>query len=50
MSVDGRAVEMDSTALAMMLDGIDVSRVRRPALWSPSRGSRKEGIDKTISL
>ena len=50
MSADGRAVEMDSTALAMMLDGIDVSRVRRPPLWSPSRGGRKQGIDKTIGL
>lgn len=50
MSADGRAVEMDSTALAMMLDGIDVSRVRRPALWSPSRGGHKQGIDKTIGL
>jgi transposase len=28
-------VEMDATALAMLLDGIDVSRVRRPEHWQP---------------
>ena len=28
-------VEMDPTALAMLLDGIDVKHVRRPARWTP---------------
>jgi len=28
-------VEMDPTTLAMLLDGIDVKHVRRPAGWSP---------------
>lgn len=28
-------VEMDATTLAMLLDGIDVQHVRRPAVWSP---------------
>jgi transposase len=28
-------VEMDATALAMLLDGIDVERVRRPSAWAP---------------
>lgn len=28
-------VEMDATTLAMLLDGIDVQKVRRPARWSP---------------
>jgi transposase len=28
-------VEMDATTLAMLLDGIDVQRVRRPARWTP---------------
>lgn len=28
-------VEMDATALAMLLDGIDVSRVRRAEHWQP---------------
>jgi transposase len=33
---DGTAVEMDATGLAMLLDGIDVSRVRRPDPWRPA--------------
>lgn len=28
-------VELDATELAMMLDGIDTSHVRRPKRWSP---------------
>jgi transposase len=28
-------VEMDATTLAMLLDGIDVERVRRPSAWTP---------------
>lgn len=28
-------VELDSTALAMLLDGIDLDRVRRPKPWMP---------------
>ena len=35
-----QSMELDATALAMLLDGIDLDRVRRPALWSP------RGIDK----
>ena len=35
VSLDGRAVEMDITGLAMLLDGIDVGRVQRPAFWLP---------------
>jgi len=30
-------VEMDGTALAMLLDGIDVRYVRRPAAWEPEK-------------
>ncbi len=29
------SLALDATQLAMLLDGIDVSRVRRPALWQP---------------
>ena len=29
------SVAMDSTELAMLLDGIDVGKVRRPARWTP---------------
>ena len=32
---DGRAIEMDATELAMLLDGIDVRRVRRAEHWQP---------------
>lgn len=28
--------EIDATALAMLLDGIDLERVRRPRAWSPA--------------
>lgn len=36
--VDGAGrIEMDATALAMLLDGIDVGRVARPPRWSPPR-------------
>ena len=29
------AVEIDATQLAMLLDGIDFGRVRRPEYWQP---------------
>lgn len=50
---DGCAVEMDATELAMLLDGIDVATVRRPARWVP--GTKKtrpsiSGIDKSIAV
>ena len=35
LSADGRRVEMDAAALAMLLDGIDVAHVRRPTPWRP---------------
>lgn len=49
VSADGRAVELDMTGLAMLLDGIDVERVRRPQLWAPTIEKSKEGIDRSIS-
>ena len=33
-SGESRAV-LDATELAMLLDGIDIARVKRPTLWSP---------------
>lgn len=33
----GQAAEIDATALAMLLDGIDLRRVRRPTHWQPKR-------------
>ena len=50
---DGRAVEMNAAELAMLLDGIDVSRVRRPEHWSPGpkkAGQSARGIDKSIAM
>lgn len=32
---DGTSVKLDSTQLAMLLDGIDLSRVRRSRKWMP---------------
>jgi hypothetical protein len=30
-----RTAMLDATQLAMLLDGIDVQHVQRPALWQP---------------
>lgn len=38
---DAQSVALDPTALTMLLDGIDMKRVRRPELWKP----RKCGVD-----
>jgi transposase len=39
-----RKLRIDATQLAMLLDGIDVSRVRRPMKWSPPQaGDRQDG-------
>jgi transposase len=51
VTADGRAVEMDATELAMLLDGIDVRYVRRAEHWQPKKaGDRAQGIDKTIAV
>jgi len=38
------SVPMDSTDLSLLLEGIDVSRVRRPKRWQP-RSRTRLGID-----
>lgn len=38
LSADGKSAELDATGLAMLLDGIDVARVRRPEAWTPKIG------------
>jgi transposase len=35
-AADGRSIEMDSTELAMLLDGLDFGRVKKPARWTPA--------------
>jgi transposase len=37
------AVEIDATQLAMLLDGIDFGRVRRPEHWQPSQSDPQAG-------
>jgi transposase len=36
------AVEIDATQLAMLRDGIDFGRVRRPEHWQPSQKDRQQ--------
>jgi transposase len=40
MDPSSMAVEIDATQLAMLLDGIDFGRVRRPEHWKPSPTDR----------
>lgn len=45
----GQPVEMTSTELSMLLDGIDISQVKRVDHWRPPRKSERgmrKGIDK----
>jgi transposase len=37
VTTNGDQVELDATQLAMLLDGIDLRRVKRPAHWEPRR-------------
>ena len=45
------AVEIDATQLAMLLDGIDFGRVRRPEHWKPPQADRPGArpMDKPIA-
>ena len=46
MTPESMAVEIDATQLAMLLDGIDFGRVRRPKPWQPQTD---RPMDKTPS-
>lgn len=37
VEAEARAVKLDATQLAMLLDGIDVAEVKRPAAWEPPK-------------
>jgi transposase len=45
VAADGRTVQLDGTALAMLLDGIDLGRVRRPEPWRPGSPARTPSLD-----
>ena len=51
MDPSAMAVEIDATQLAMLLDGIDFGRVRRPEHWKPPQRDRPAGrpMDKPIA-
>ncbi|MFM2420219.1 MAG: hypothetical protein RL385_4942 [Pseudomonadota bacterium] len=44
-----RSVALDATALAMLLDGIDVKCVRRPELWEPKKCVGREEKGSTAA-
>lgn len=44
---DGKQIALDATELTMLLDGIDLSRVRRPKHWRPK--SRAAAVSKNQS-
>lgn len=39
-----REVQLDATQLAMLLDGIDVKKVRRPRRWMPAERQKLDAI------
>ena len=43
MDASSMTVEIDSTQLTMLLDGIDFGRVRRPERWSPPSQMDRQG-------
>jgi transposase len=43
VEAEARTVRLDGTQLTMLLDGIDLSRVRRPVPWEPRA---RRGIDR----
>jgi transposase len=43
-------VELDGAQLSMLLDGVDLSRVRRPKKWIPASNFERKGIDKTVQV
>ena len=45
-----RTATIDATDLAMLLDGIDLKRVRKPPLWEPRVGSSTKGIDRIAGV
>lgn len=48
VDAEARAVPLDATQLAMLLDGIDVARVERPRAWTPGRQPSAEVTSETL--
>jgi transposase len=49
-TADGLAVEVDSTTLAMVLDGINVRAVARPSAWTPCFKKRYERGSTIVAI
>ena len=43
------SVAMDATELAVLLDGIDVGKVRRPARWTPPTPNWRRSIGRSLA-
>ena len=50
VAADGRSVQIDSTELAMLLDGIDVGQVYRPRHWQPRAAKRTPSVSTGIDI
>jgi transposase len=51
VDLDQRSVHIDAGQLAMLLDGLDFSRVRRPRRWEPPPPqARSKGIDRSAKV
>jgi transposase len=48
VDAEARAVPLDATQLAMLLDGIDVARVERPRAWTPGRQPSSQVAPETL--
>jgi transposase len=46
---DAPRVSLDAAELALLLDGVDLRRIPRPATWIPP-SRREKGIDKAIAM
>lgn len=46
---DEPRVSLDAAELALLLDGVDLRRIPRPAAWVPP-SRREKGIDKAIAM
>lgn len=50
LSKTGQRIELDSGQLAMLLEGIDMSKVKRPPRWNPPIKKQTSGIDNSMQM